>query len=96
MGEVTPIVWLCDDCALALGGTHYEGHLSTSCIYKCDICQTEKEVTDPRDFKWPGNRRPTVEEGRLAFTNPEPSPAIRPAGGSPDALDNLPDPDRCG
>lgn len=45
--------WICTECAYRHGGTMPEGHLATWHIGTCGVCGKEKEVTQPRDFRYP-------------------------------------------
>jgi len=49
-------VWVCRDCGLeASGGKCFS--LSTYHVNKCDVCEQEKAVTEPRDFYYPSLER---------------------------------------
>ena len=49
--------WICRDCAFAAGTSTLDGHLSTMHQGHCDWCDTDKVVTEPRDYRprpaWP-------------------------------------------
>lgn len=49
--------WVCKTCGDKFGRGMPKGHIATWHIAKCDICNEEVEVTEPRDFrhlkKWP-------------------------------------------
>lgn len=44
--------WICDDCAKKKGGKEVLGHLATYHVGRCGVCKENKNVTEPRDFKW--------------------------------------------
>lgn len=49
--------WICLTCGCEHGHGMPKGHIATWHKGKCDICNLEVEVTEPRDFrhlkKWP-------------------------------------------
>ncbi len=45
--------WCCDRCAGETGNRMPEEHLATYHIGECDICGIMKEVTEPRDYRFP-------------------------------------------
>ena len=48
-----PFSWVCEECALAAGGTMPDGHLATWHIGQCDACGRKRAITEPRDFRYP-------------------------------------------
>lgn len=47
------VAWICFGCARDLGATMHPEHLCTVHRDICGVCHVEKEVTEPRDFRWP-------------------------------------------
>lgn len=49
------VEWICDTCALEMGGEYIPGHVMTYHEGVCEVCDdiTTKSVTEPRDFRWP-------------------------------------------
>lgn len=45
------ICWICSECAKSKGGYWPEGHVGTFHDGKCDVCEREKLVTEPRDYR---------------------------------------------
>jgi len=50
MDRLKTSTWICDQCALSLGGHAEPGHLATYHVGTCDVCLEEKAVTEPRDW----------------------------------------------
>jgi hypothetical protein len=48
-----PFSWVCEECALAAGGTMPHNHIAAWHIGKCDACGRKRIVSEPRDFRYP-------------------------------------------
>jgi hypothetical protein len=46
---------LCSECAIRVGGQWPEGHIGTSNLDFCGICEEFKETCDKRDWYWPND-----------------------------------------
>lgn len=52
------VIWICDRCAKVKGGSFYEGHLATFHEGQCDVCFCHTVVTEPRDYRLWGLKKP--------------------------------------
>jgi hypothetical protein len=48
--------WICDACAVKMGGEWPPNHVCTATIAKCNYCKSKKEKTVIPwvDYNWPG------------------------------------------